>query len=285
MPGVCNAFIGWSSAMHQPILDKSKLRALRSDKVPLAPEIPTYTDAEKARFREEYRDQCADKYFRERDKAVIVPAAPGFELLTLDCGPGEPPRGYHRHPVVAWRILASHAPEPVAVNCFIDGHWPAYNMASFVGDERDHTVIRDPSGQIHLKDNGLCASEEVWFATELEIANEHAPVPLIHVEIGKKSQLTPENAKERGAAWRKRVQQHGPKAMYDISIGGYGDCDITKIPAVRRYVREWAKHAGMDDVDVALRTVGPLSPVGRRLMHDAPAFVFLVRCGVFRCND
>jgi hypothetical protein len=259
------------------MLENTKLR-VRGDNIPPVPETKP-TAAEAAAFREKFREERAEEYFREREKAVIVPAGPDFELLTIDpslCG-------VSRFPIVAWRVLENSAPEPVAVNCWVDGSWPAYNLASFAGEvDRDRTAIRDPSGRVHIvSTGGSFASAEAWFESEIEIANEHAPVPMFHQEIGKRGHLTPANAKEMGDRWRQHMKQYGPKAQYVISIGGYADnCDVAKIPRVREYVRLWAKHAGMDDVDVALKTIGPRSPIAK-LMHDVPAFVLLVRCGVF----
>lgn len=101
------------------------------------------------------------------------------------------------------------------------------------------------------------------------------------MEIGERGQLTRQQARRMGTQWRKLVQRH-PDGVFWFSVDGYGDDprELWEIPEVVRYVRQWARFAGMDDLEAAVRLLGPQSPVGRA-MPNANNLGLLGACGVF----
>jgi len=106
--------------------------------------------------------------------------------------------------------------------------------------------------------------------------------------MGTRDALTKGEARFAAKFWRKFTARY-PKAIFMLTILGY-DADpreLHEFPEVCRYVRWWARFAGMDDPVVADRWVGtgegrldpPLSP------EDYPGPTagvgFLAGCGVF----
>jgi len=72
--------------------------------------------------------------------------------------------------------------------------------------------------------------------------------------IGKRDELTPQEAERMGARWCREVQCN-PRAEFEISIDGYDDDprELWQIPEVVSYVKLWAAAAGIGDVATAQR--------------------------------
>lgn len=87
--------------------------------------------------------------------------------------------------------------------------------------------------------------------------------------------LTQRNAREAAAAWREAVRRY-PKAQLAIAMLGYNEDprEIWQIEDAARYVRWWARYAGMDNEAAVLRA-------GQINMFAAINYGLLVACGVF----
>jgi hypothetical protein len=106
---------------------------------------------------------------------------------------------------------------------------------------------------------------------------------LIPVVIGVRGNLTKKEAQQCAAMWHE-VTRHYPKAGFQISLLGYNEDprEIWEISEAARYVRWWARFAGMNDPEVANRYLGTGSP----MFGDMPelagiAMGFLAGCGAF----
>jgi hypothetical protein len=104
----------------------------------------------------------------------------------------------------------------------------------------------------------------------------------IPVPIGARGNLSKAEAEQGAAMWR-QVTSRYPKACFMLCLLGYNDDprEIWEFPDARRYVRWWARFAGMDDIATANRWVGASSMVGRTLPQGAGGIGFLAACGVF----
>jgi hypothetical protein len=81
----------------------------------------------------------------------------------------------------------------------------------------------------------------------------------IMMPIGQRGELTKRNARETAAAWREAVRRY-PKAQLGISMLGYNEDprEIWQIEDAARYVRWWARYAGMDN-EAAVLCAGEIS--------------------------
>ena len=106
---------------------------------------------------------------------------------------------------------------------------------------------------------------------------------IISIHIGERGSLTKHDARVAAKAWREATRRC-PKGLFFIALLGY-DRDprgIWEIPEAARYVRRWAKYAGMNVYDEADRWLGPGSAIGQSGMPNATAGLsFLAACGVF----
>jgi hypothetical protein len=101
------------------------------------------------------------------------------------------------------------------------------------------------------------------------------------VTIGERGWLSKREARASAEAWRKLAQRY-PKGLFVITMHGYDQDprNIWEVPEAARYVRWWARYAGVDNIGEAYRFFGPnskaaaLGPVGNGLG-------FLAACGVF----
>jgi hypothetical protein len=84
----------------------------------------------------------------------------------------------------------------------------------------------------------------------------------ILVAIGTRDQLTKEAARDNAAKWRE-VTQRSPKVACNISR------ELWELPEAARYVRWWARFAGMDDPPTASHFL------------DAEGMTVLAACGAF----
>jgi hypothetical protein len=94
---------------------------------------------------------------------------------------------------------------------------------------------------------------------------------LVEMTIGARGSLTRSFAKAAAKAWRETLKRH-PKAMFGLNIAGYDDDprELVDFPEVRRYVRAWAKLAG---VSFETLDTTPFATEGD--------IAFLAACGVF----
>ena len=92
----------------------------------------------------------------------------------------------------------------------------------------------------------------------------------ILVAIGTRDQLTKEAARDNAAIWREATQR-SPKAAFNIYLLGYDEDsrDLWELPEAARYVRWWARFAGMDDPTTASHF---LDPEGMTVLAACGAF-------------
>src|SRR5262245_55571889 len=91
--------------------------------------------------------------------------------------------------------------------------------------------------------------------------------------LGSRGKLTKQEARAGARMWREASARY-PKAHFHLVLLG----EVWEFSDVTRYVRWWARFAGLDDLDTALRFFGPSSPTGQ---PDPIALFFLGACGVF----
>jgi hypothetical protein len=106
---------------------------------------------------------------------------------------------------------------------------------------------------------------------------------LIPVVIGTRDKLTKDEARNCAAMWREATRRY-PKAGFNICLLGYDQDprEVWEFPDAARYVRWWARFAGMDDPEVANRYLGTGSPVLGNMSEIAQAGMgFLAACGCF----
>jgi hypothetical protein len=100
------------------------------------------------------------------------------------------------------------------------------------------------------------------------------------VMIGARGHLSKQQARHAGKLWRAATQQY-PKAYFFLDFPGYGEDKRPpwELAEVRRYIRWWARYAGMDDLDTADRFVGTRSTLAHAINYFDLRFLLL--CGVF----
>jgi hypothetical protein len=105
---------------------------------------------------------------------------------------------------------------------------------------------------------------------------------MMSVIIGMRGNLTKAAARQSAMIWREVLTRY-PGAMLYISVLGYSadPRELWEFPDVCRYVRQWARFAGMDDIDTANRLVGMESPLRAMPYLAASGMGFLAACGVF----
>ena len=105
-------------------------------------------------------------------------------------------------------------------------------------------------------------------------------IGLVTVNIGERGSLSKQRVRTGARAWHETTQRY-PQAALLIYVLGYDQDprELWEIPEAARYVRWWARYAGMDDYGTADRLVGSGSP-----MREADQFLglgLLAACGVF----
>jgi hypothetical protein len=94
----------------------------------------------------------------------------------------------------------------------------------------------------------------------------------IPVTIGARGNLSKAEARRGAAMWRQATGRY-PEACFMISLLGYNEDprEVWEFRDARRYVRWWARFAGLDDPAVADQWLGASSAIGRghaRAMGD-----------------
>jgi hypothetical protein len=104
---------------------------------------------------------------------------------------------------------------------------------------------------------------------------------LSNVTIGHRDDLTKRSAREAAEMWRKAVRRY-PKAMFYPHLLGFDQDprELWEIPEAARYIRWWARFAGIDSEETACRLLGQDSPNGTTF-YGAATLVMLSGCGVF----
>ena len=106
----------------------------------------------------------------------------------------------------------------------------------------------------------------------------------IPITIGSRGRLSKADARRAAAMWRQAIGRY-PKACFMISLLGYNDDprEIWEFDDARRYVRWWARFAGMDDPAIADHWLGASSAIGRAWFSPmaTSGMSFLAACGVF----
>lgn len=111
------------------------------------------------------------------------------------------------------------------------------------------------------------------------------------VILGMRGRLTKTEARKAAEMWKQAIARY-PKAIFYLQLVGYDEDprEIWEIVDAARYVRWFARAAGLDDIDTALRIFGPGSPtweaaqaidgkLGRNALGGTLGF--LSGCGVF----
>ena len=108
----------------------------------------------------------------------------------------------------------------------------------------------------------------------------------IFMVIGHRDRLTKREADYAATAWRLARQQY-PDTPIAIAVDGYDDDEreLWEFPEICRYIRRWAKQAGVDgNATAAALAAVPVIPPDRavelaKAQNDFAAF--LAVCGVF----
>jgi hypothetical protein len=106
----------------------------------------------------------------------------------------------------------------------------------------------------------------------------------IPITIGSRGNLSKAEARRAAAMWRQATNRY-PRACFMISLLGYNrdPREVWEFRDARRYVRWWARFAGMNDPATADHWFGAGSAVGQTM--PAPwgtgGMGFLAACGVF----
>jgi hypothetical protein len=107
---------------------------------------------------------------------------------------------------------------------------------------------------------------------------------LIPITIGSRGNLFRAEAERAAATWRQATGRF-PKASFMVSLLGYNEDprEVWEFRDARRYVRWWARAAGMDDLATADRWLGLTSAIGQTMPTPwaIAGMGFLVACGVF----
>jgi hypothetical protein len=105
---------------------------------------------------------------------------------------------------------------------------------------------------------------------------------LIPVTIGSRGDLSKDKARLAAAIWRQATSRY-PKACFVLSMLGYNEDprEIWEFRDARRYVRWWARFAGMNDLAMADHWLGASSAIGRTMPWALGGMGFLAACGVF----
>lgn len=106
-------------------------------------------------------DEDIDRIVRQ--STPVVPALPGFSLLTFSYQPGddEPGPWVHREPIIGWRDNPYGGLDPVVIDY------------DFTEMEHRHAIL-EPGGRIQASDRGY-VHEANWIADMKEMADaEHA---------------------------------------------------------------------------------------------------------------
>ena len=127
--------------------------------------------------------------------------------------------------------------------------------------------------------------------TEGELPPGDGEGTIIPFVIGMRGRLTKNEARKGGQMWRDASARY-PKAVFYLSMIGYDEDprEIWEIVDAARYVRWFARAAGLDAMETALHWFGPGSPTmaaavlpeaGPGLKALAGTLGFLAGCGVF----
>jgi hypothetical protein len=114
-------------------------------------------------------------------------------------------------------------------------------------------------------------SESFAFADPLPVLENGGEGIMINLTIGTRDKLTGAQARAAADKYQEIVNRY-PKAIICVSLLGYDEDprELFHIEDVARYIRRFAKFAGINDFEAALR--GPLREIGT---------AFLGACGVF----
>ena len=108
----------------------------------------------------------------------------------------------------------------------------------------------------------------------------------IPITIGSRGNLSKAEARLGAKMWRQATGRY-PKACFMLSLLGYNDDprEVWEFRDARRYVRWWARFAGMNDFATADHWLGMSSAIGRSMPVLGPMATggmgFLAACGVF----
>ncbi len=131
--------------------------------------------------------------------------------------------------------------------------------------------LSDPSNMLSKQGSPMVLWEDVDSASmKNEFGNGERT--LMGFTIGMRGYFSRHEVKRGASAWRKACAQY-PQALFHPCLLGYENDprEIWEFEDARRYVRQWARFAGMDDAEIAMRYCGEVPG----------AMGFLAACGVF----
>jgi hypothetical protein len=115
---------------------------------------------------------------------------------------------------------------------------------------------------------------------------------VMQLVIGERDKLTKADARRAALNWQSVTRRY-PKAVFIFAVVGYDDDprELWEFDAVRRYLRQWARFAGLTDIETADRWLGSCAgrldpPLSREELGPAGAYVtggagILAACGAF----
>jgi hypothetical protein len=130
------------------------------------------------------------------------------------------------------------------------------------------------------------ATEFLSFERQSEWPDTDGEGVMMPITIGVRGMLTKREARHCAALWREAVRRY-PKAYHAIHLLGFDEDprEIWDIPEAARYVRWFARFAGMDDIKAAERYVLASPDAKLASLNDhsvAESNVgFLAACGVY----
>jgi hypothetical protein len=121
-----------------------------------------------------------------------------------------------------------------------------------------------------LRDLGI-QSRALTFTDPMPVLEDSGEGALVNLVIGERGKLTVAEARAAGDKFREIVHRY-PNALVYLCLLGYDDDprEIPQIVAAARYVRRFAKFAGIDDFEAAL--LGPIGEMGAALLGACGAF-------------
>jgi len=115
---------------------------------------------------------------------------------------------------------------------------------------------------------------------QLDILNpgdgiEDDPHTIIQCIVGHRGNLTSRQAKNAAKRW-KLIRAQAPRSPLHVAIAGYDQDpkELWEFADVRRFVRRWARAAGLGDPYVAMREIGDVERFPNLL-------VLITKCGTF----
>jgi hypothetical protein len=135
---------------------------------------------------------------------------------------------------------------------------------------RQH-VINDARRSARMLRKLGIPSKAFTFADPMPVLEDGGEGALVNLVIGERGNLTVAEARAAGDKYREIVRR-APRVSVYLCMLGYDDDprELPHIPEAARYVRRFAKFAGINDFEAAL--LGPIGEMGAALLGACGAF-------------